>query len=71
MGSRYHAHAPVPGVDVVDGEPDCDRLRRTQGPVGAVLVPCDPLRVSGELAEVVCRPADDVRSDQIFHVIEY
>lgn len=65
--SPNEAHAGIPAIGIVDGQPDGHGLGRSQRPVAGVLMPGHGFAIPGKLAEEVGAPADDVGAEEIPH----
>ena len=69
MGPGDEHHCRIVFIDIIDSQPDRDGPRGRQFPERGVLVPWNSLRIVRLFRENVARPANDVRSEDIFDAI--
>ena len=70
VGARDHAHGPVGGIAVGEGDPGGDDVGGIEAPVGGILVPGHEAGIARLLDEEAAAPAEDVRADHILYRIE-
>src|SRR5664279_5241394 len=70
VGARDDLHAAIFAVNVINRQPHGHCLGGSERPVRTVLVPRDALGVAWQLTEVVRRPANDVRTDEVLDIVQ-